>query len=166
LVARESTISGNTSSADGGGLFIVPITGVTATLTDTILAGNAAFDANSGPDCLAAAGSGVSLISGGHNLIGQDSGSNGSGCAGFINGSHGDQVGTASTPIDPVLGQLVANGGPTATQALLSGSPAIGTGDPIDCQAGPIDNLDQRGHARNADTRTTCDIGAYDTGGS
>ncbi len=44
--------------------------------------------------------------------------------------------------VDPVLGPLADNGGPTKTHALLPGSPAIDTGDPI--VSAPSD-FDQRG---------------------
>src|ERR1041385_9124316 len=40
----------------------------------------------------------------------------------------GDQVGSYASPIDPSLGPLADNGGPTFTHALLIGSPAINTG--------------------------------------
>ena len=77
-----------------------------------------------------------------------------------------NQVGTAASPIDPVLGPLAANGGLTPTHALRAGSPAIGTGDPVDCDASPNARRDQRGKARNASARMACDIGAYDTTGT
>src|SRR5262249_37581050 len=40
-------------------------------------------------------------------------------------------VGTASAPIDPLLGPLQDNGGPTFTHALLPGSPAIDAGNNV-----------------------------------
>src|SRR5262249_21353600 len=49
--------------------------------------------------------------------------------AGLSNGAAGNQVGSPAAPIDPRLGPLAANGGPTRTQALLVGSPAIDAGD-------------------------------------
>jgi hypothetical protein len=58
-----------------------------------------------------------------HDLIGDGSGSTGLGAAGS-----GDQVGTSAAPIDPGLGPLQNNGGPTSTMALLPGSPAIDAG--------------------------------------
>src|SRR5262245_23531056 len=63
-------------------------------------------------------------------------------------------VGTAATPIDPMLAPLQDNGGPTQTMALLPGSPAIGTGALTDSE------WDQRGpgFARTVNGRT--DIGA------
>ena len=78
-------------------------------MSNTILAGNTAEE---GPDCLGI----VSSL--GRNLIGIDSD------CGFIP-SEGDTMGTEAQPIDPRLGSLAANGGPTATNALLPGSPAI-----------------------------------------
>ena len=45
-----------------------------------------------------------------------------------FNDTTGDQVGTGGSPIDPLLGALADNGGPTMTHALLDGSPAIDTG--------------------------------------
>src|SRR5262249_25653375 len=39
-----------------------------------------------------------------------------------------DMVGTANSPLNPRLGPLANNGGPTQTHALLSNSPAIGQG--------------------------------------
>jgi hypothetical protein len=66
---------------------------------------------------------------------------------------------------DPKLGPLQNNGGPTQTQALLSGSPAIDAGKPSGCSDGHghLLKTDQRGKPRpdKEDTRG-CDIGAYE----
>src|SRR5262249_24386113 len=58
-----------------------------------------------------------------HNLIGD-----GSGSTGFT--ATGEIVGSSANPINPHLGPLQDDGGPTQTMALLSVSPAIDTGDP------------------------------------
>ncbi len=58
--------------------------------------------------------------------------------------------------LDPLLGALAYNGGPTQTTALLPGSPAIDNGNPLTCPA-----ADQRGYLRSG----PCDIGAYEAGG-
>jgi hypothetical protein len=67
---------------------------------------------------------------------------------------------------DPLLGPLQNNGGPTQTQALLSGSPAIDAGNPSGCTDGNghLLKTDQRGMPRHdpEDTRG-CDIGAYES---
>ena len=57
---------------------------------------------------------------------------------------------------DPGLGALTENGGPTSTQALSAGSPAINAGDGSKCLAD-----DQRDFVRPPGR---CDIGAYQTG--
>jgi hypothetical protein len=54
---------------------------------------------------------------------------------------------------DPLLGPLAYNGGPTETEALLAGSPAIDSGATQGCP-----QYDQRGVAR---PQGACDIGAY-----
>jgi hypothetical protein len=97
-----------------------------------------------------------SYISQGYNLIGNVS----TFTTGF-NGP-GDQVGTEAAPIDPKLGPLAANGGPTLTHALLANSPAIDQGS---CSKGT--GADQRGvfamtlpKVLNADGG--CDIGAFE----
>lgn len=58
------------------------------------------------------------------------------------------------TNVDPLLGQLAANGGPTETDALLSGSPAIGNAVAAACPA-----TDERGVPRPS----ACDVGAFQT---
>lgn len=61
---------------------------------------------------------------------------------------------------DPRLAPLQDNGGPTWTQALLPGSPAVDSADAGVCTAPPIDNLDQRGRARPQGS--ACDLGAFE----
>jgi hypothetical protein len=56
-------------------------------------------------------------------------------------------------PINPKLGPLAENGGPTQTMALLSGSPAIDAGT-----ASVAPATDQRGVSRESPP----DIGAYE----
>src|SRR6185312_5898558 len=161
LVARDSTIAGNQASHDSGGLWARGAPGApgstSVALTNTILAGNTA--AIGASDCEVQS---TSVTDGGHNLIGALDGT----CPGIANGVNGDQAGTPASPLDPVLGSLARNGGQTQTLALRLGSPAIGAGDPADCQATPVSGSDQRNDKRNAATRLVCDIGAYDTGGT
>jgi uncharacterized repeat protein (TIGR01451 family) len=59
--------------------------------------------------------------------------------------------------VNPDLGALADNGGPTETDALLTGSPAIGKALASSCPA-----TDQRGVPRP----TACDIGAFQTAGA
>ena len=71
------------------------------------------------------------------------------------NGVNGNLVGTASSPINPRLGPLQNNGGPTSTMALLAGSPAIDAGLVV-----PGVTTDQRGVFRPQGAAP--DIGAFE----
>ena len=136
LNITNSTVTGNSANSNGGGIH--NNSGITE-LVNTIIAENTA---SSGPDC---SGSPTSL---GYNLIGDDTG------CGFT-AAPGDLVGDGANPIDPVLGPLQDNSGPTETHALLPGSPAIDAGDD-----GAAPATDQRGVARPQGP--TSDIGAYE----
>jgi hypothetical protein len=135
----SSTLSGNLApSTSGGGIALSG--GNYASLRDTILAGNSA---SASPDLYGP------LQSLGHNLIGD-----GTGGSGY---DPTDLVGTSSNPIDPKLGPLQDNGGPTFTMALLPGSPAIDAGDPTDA---PM--WDQRGPGYPRVVNGMIDIGAFE----
>lgn len=153
------TITGNSVDAGGsggGGLDIYQNQG-TVLVQNSIVAGNQDAQA-SAPDCI---GIGASIASGGYNLIGDATG-----CA-FSN-TNGDQVGTGSVPIDPMLGALADNGGKTQTIALLADSPAVDAGNPDGCtdSSGSPLSTDQREDPRpidgNSDGAVVCDIGAYE----
>ena len=75
-----------------------------------------------------------------------------------ITSTDGNQVGNVApngSPIDPGIGPLADNGGPTLTHALLAGSPAINAASAQDCPP-----TDQRGVARPQGA--ACDIGSYE----
>jgi hypothetical protein len=66
---------------------------------------------------------------------------------------------------NPLLGPLQNNGGPTLTEALLDGSPAIDNGNPSGCTDGQghLLNTDQRGMPRpDREDSGGCDRGAYE----
>jgi hypothetical protein len=168
---RDCTVSGNTANEGGGfcvGLFEaferVAIT--RSTIADnganlgggifdysqvgTIELGSTILDRNGGGNCHPATGV---FASSGHNIESTDT------CG--LNRSS-DRVN-----VDPLLGPLAANGGPTPTRALGATSPAVDAGAP-GCPA-----VDQRGEARPVDGdgngAIDCDAGAYErtcTGGA
>jgi hypothetical protein len=83
----------------------------------------------------------------------------------LTNNQHGDQVGPTAKPLDPKLGKLKDNGGPTQTMALDKKSPAVDKGDNATCQStgdAGVNNLDQRGVTRITVKDPTCDIGAFE----
>lgn len=114
------------------------------------------------------------IISEQHNIIGDNTG-----CADFesVENLNMDKVGTGEAPIDPLLGPLADNGGPTETHALLDDSPAIDMGNmmgsvvegaiiDVDPATFACEDTDQRGTARpqdgDLDGTATCDIGAFE----
>jgi hypothetical protein len=84
----------------------------------------------------------------GYNLIAVTNGS-----SGFP--GPGDRVGSSGAPLDPWIGPLADNGGPTFTRALLPGSPAIEAGTAIG-----VPPTDQRGVPRPQGP--SVDIGAFE----
>ena len=69
--------------------------------------------------------------------------------------ANGNFIGEFFAPIDPVLGPLADNGGPTQTHALLAGSPAIDAGD-------TTSTTDQRGEPRPNAGGNGPDMGAFE----
>ena len=145
LTVSNSTLSGNSALLEGGGIF-TDINGTqSVTLTNVTLTANRA---NTGGGCCSPGGGLIAwgtrwpllhntLIAGNfrgatgttrddvfgaldaggdYNLIGD-----GTGMTGLSDGVNGNQVGSADAPIDPLLGPLQNNGGPTRTHALLPG---------------------------------------------
>jgi hypothetical protein len=140
LTVSSTTIANNNAAGGaGGGVFSGGLG--TVTIYNTLIAQN---QAPTGPDVAGL------FVSQGYNLIG-----NGAGGSGF---TAKDLVGTSANPIDPKLGSLQNNGGPTSTLALLTGSPAIDAGD----NTTPPGVYDQRGPGFPRIANGTIDIGAYE----
>jgi hypothetical protein len=127
--------------AAGGGLFVDA--GSYVNLINTIVAGNSA---NVSPDVKTFSNTSPTAD---HCFIGNGDGSN------LVNGVNGNQVGSGFHLIDPILGPLQYNGGPTPTRALLPGSPAIDAGTLTGAPA-----FDQRGLPRPSGAGV--DIGAFE----
>jgi hypothetical protein len=135
IVRNSAGAQGTSPFAGGGGRY--DESGTATHSEGVLLALNTAL---TGPDCLGIA------TSEGFNLLGtqQD-------CA--MTTVPSDQVNPA-----PKLGPLAANGGPTATVKLLTGSPALNKVPKAACQA--IAKKDQRGVARPQGLK--CDEGAFE----
>ena len=174
LAISNSTISHNRTLSDGGGIWVsgiinmnnTTITGnyadddgdgwgigggayfavTEAAVRNTIIAGNT-DRRGEGPDCFG------SFPSQDYNLI-----QNPASC--FI---HTVPLGHDRIGLNPDLGPLQDNGGPTLTHALLFSSPAVDAGNNATCATS-----DQRGSLRpvdgDADGNAICDIGAFENG--
>lgn len=142
----DNTVVGNSVFTDGANMYFIPQTGA-ATVRSSIVA-----NPTGGHDCYL---NGGTLVSGGFNLDEE-------GTCGFNQAT--DINGTVGSPVDPSLGALADNGGPTQTQALQTGSPAIDKGKSFGAAT------DQRGTPRISDSSTIAnasggdgaDIGAYE----
>jgi hypothetical protein len=138
LEINNSTLSGNVArGGKGGGIFNVK--GSTVVLQNSIVANNTAGNCSG------------TLTSHGYNLSSD-------GTCDF------DRAGDLNDT-DPKLGTLGNHGGPTQTIPLLSGSPAIDSGNPRGCTdgRGHLLKTDQRGKARpDREDSGGCDRGAYE----
>ena len=129
---QNTTIANNTA-LDGGGIFHASF-GSFGELINTIIAGNTGLDFTEQ----------ATVTSATYDLVQASSGNS------LVNGTNGNIVG-----LDPKLGPLANNGGPTWTMALLTGSPAIDAGTSTDAPS-----TDQRGLPRPSGAGF--DIGAYE----
>jgi hypothetical protein len=142
------TVSLNRANGLGGGIAIAQAP-INVTLVNTIVAGNTVGTPQGSTEQSRGADVFGVVITAYYNLIG-----NGAGAT--IENGVGNIVGWSSV-IDPMLGPLQNNGGPTMTMALLAGSPGIGTADDVYAPA-----TDQRGFARLDLPGEQTDIGAYE----
>ena len=139
---EDCTLSGNTAPSSGGIYNNSFSATARVSLQNTILKRGA-----NGSNFINSSGEIMSL---GHNLCDDAAGGlSGTGPGGHLNAT-GDMRET-----DPLLGPLQNNGGPTATHALLAGSPAINAG-----AESFTSYLDQRGYVRAG----VNDIGAFEAG--
>ncbi|HBO43932.1 MAG TPA: hypothetical protein DD670_08375, partial [Planctomycetaceae bacterium] len=146
LTLVNSTVTANSATGVGGGVYLGTSSNLPV-LHNTVIAANIAANNYQVYGTVSSASS--------HNFIGYVAG-----LSGITNGVNGNQIGV-ETPIDPMLGPLQDNGGPTATHAPLSGSPLIDAGSDakaLDARGYPL-LIDQRGFVR---LYGTVDIGAVE----
>ncbi|MEQ1643416.1 MAG: choice-of-anchor Q domain-containing protein [Pyrinomonadaceae bacterium] len=130
MTLTNNTVSSNSANR-GGGIYNQFV----ATLQNNLIALNTA---QAGNDLFGGGPLGGNGFSGVFNLIGNADDSTGLGSA-------PNRSGTTANPLDPMLGPLQNNGGPTFTRELLVGSPAIDKGN------SPTIIADQRGLPRPYD---------------
>jgi hypothetical protein len=174
VTINNSTINGNTAvtiaqgfGAAGGG---IQISGGSTTLNNSTVSGNSASSRYS-----SSSGGGISGSATLQNsIVADNTADSGGNCAGTMT-STGYNLSSDSScnftgpgdlnNTDPKLGPLQNNGGPTQTQALLPGSPAIDAGNPSGCtdSLGRLLKTDQRGAPRpDKEDSGGCDMGAYE----
>jgi hypothetical protein len=148
FVTIAKNISAADSSTAGSGINVFPSSGGARTLIlkNVLLEGNLRGTAGNIPANCGRTGSGITGASQGHNLSSDTT------CNDVATVTWLDDTSDQNS-LDPKIGALAANGGPTETHALLTGSPALGAGI---ATAGVT--TDQRGTTRDA----TPDIGAYE----
>lgn len=158
------TISGNKATVRSGGAILLSSQPASLILYNTTVAYNEAVDLGGGirvsdpgqlfnmyssivaknsksgvtPDDISAPN--IFGINGTNNLVGVGDG---------ITFDAVNIVGTSFVPIDPMLGALANNGGPTMTHALMKGSPAIDNG--VNILTNSVVPNDQRGLMRTFD---------------
>jgi CSLREA domain-containing protein len=157
LTLMNSTVSGNTANFSFGGAFSLgTLELVNSTVSDnharvngglsgSVTLRNSIVAGNAGRQCMGA------VVSAGHNLDSDDT----------CNLTEAGDM----PAVDPMLGPLADNGGPTETHALLPGSPAIDAiaeADCVDLAGNPVAE-DQRGVDRPHGLG--CDIGAFEWSG-
>ena len=180
LTINRSTISNNVATGSGGGIFAGYLT--TMTINDSTINGNGggggiATEATAAINNSTITGNGGGILNFDgtttlqNSIVANNSAEN---CNGTIlsNGYNLSSDGTCNfsslgdlNNTDPKLGPLQNNGGPTQTQALLTGSPAIDAGNPNGCTDGNghLLKTDQRGAPRpDKEDTGGCDMGAYE----
>jgi hypothetical protein len=179
LTLTNSTVSGNSSDVQGGGLFNDgTATVVNSTITDngtawegggiwggssggltlsrSLVVGNVAF----GDSSIDGDGSEIHdpngvITADDYNVLGHDLLDDAQAFFDFTPGASARTLtsdGADPTALADIRGPLADNGGPTFTHALVAGSPAIDFAPSADCAgATPIAGLDQRGATRSAE---------------
>lgn len=143
LTIRNSTISGNLTAYDGGGVCLSFFTGTLSVLNSTI-ANNSAAGGFGGGGIARVSGGGTivltsAIVTSNEHTTGNysDLFSGGSinatvsavGTAKYVSGFNPDTATQALLGQNLKLGALANNGGPTLTHSLLPGSPCIDAGD-------------------------------------
>lgn len=155
LVLYNTIIAGNFKTSSSGA-----ITSGGITPPDNITPTGSKDDVFVRPESSPGAGdNSVIDPSSANNLIGVNTGLS----TDISNGTNGNQIGTAASPIDPKLKPLASNGGPTQTHLLLPSSPARDAGNvSVAIYNGTPLTTDQRGTGFPRVIGSSVDIGAVE----
>ena len=163
VTVQHSTITENTAAGVGGGIALPTLSTLLLTIRHSIVAANT--DGGGAPDLLGTGGLipseaiRYSLIGDNRGTALDESQAQDSDTGNIVGDLDGDGV------IDPGLGPLSDNGGPTQTHPLLAGSPAIDAGDSNfdpDAFSPPL-NDDQRGDGFQRVVADRIDLGAFES---
>jgi hypothetical protein len=118
----HTTVTANRSAASSSGGGVKSLRFAATSLDHAIVAGNRSGPGAGAPDDIANPGTLFTPVATRFSLIGVDTGAR-------LTDNGGNLIGTAASPIDPMLGPLANNGGQTLTHMLLPCSPAIDAGN-------------------------------------
>lgn len=171
VVAINSTISGNRSTGSGGGI----VNNVPIRLFNVTVANNTANADGVGGETGGGLGGGGTAYLYNTILSGNLAYQTPDDCSGIVSAPDSSIITTVVTShctvsgsvlqVDPKIGPLADNGGPTYTHALLPSSPAIDGGFAGGCHnsGAALIASDQRGFPRpDWDSGRRCDIGAFE----
>ncbi len=161
VITNSTIVQNQAVNAADGGIYHDLVDGSTITLINTILAQNT--DDGTAPDGNLVPVTAPVIIE--YSLIGNNTGTALAAAPLEAPDGNGNFIGTSSAPINPVLGALGNNGGPTQTMALLADSPAINSGNnilAIDPATSDPPTTDQRGAPFQRIFNGTVDMGAYE----
>jgi hypothetical protein len=153
----NSTISGNSTNASGGGIYNQL---GTLEVSNSTISGNSANPGFGGGGIQGSSG-GSTLM---NTIVANSPSASGGSCAGTItdggynldsDNTCGFGTNNSLSGVDPRLGPLADNGGPTLTHALLAGSPAIDKGNSFG------ESTDQPGVTRPQGAAS--DIGSFES---
>jgi hypothetical protein len=169
------TLSGNSAGQQGGGAYEVKLLAHCTVTQNTAGVFGGGVNYASSVSCVLAGNTAPlhpdtpATIGGGSNFIGVLSATD------WLRANNLDTFGTALNPLDPMLGPLQDNGGPTPTHMPLNGSPLIDAGAPNWAEMSyalwnVVRLVDQRGLSRvvdhaaipNANGSDGSDIGAVE----
>ena len=156
ILVSNSTISGNS----GGGLYNISESSGSS-VYDSTMSNNGAEMSGDGGAFLSMENTVFNVSPGGHSIVTDGEGTvtsfgynvSSDDGGGYLMGP-GDQIN-----IDPMVGPLQDNGGPTFTHQLLPGSPAIDAGNP---NFVPPPDYDQRGPGYDRVRNSRLDIGSFE----